>query len=796
MGSIFNNDVPGSSIPPITNNYTAIIDPTVTDDTAAGYEVGSQWVNNTTDSWFVCTDATNGAAVWQSVSAGGTSADLVSVDTSGFTGFLDATTDTSQKVFDKVDTLTDPLLFKGSITVAADFPTSAEVLNGWFYTILANVTDNDATKTNTGDSFVTNDEIAWNGTGWTVIGNAASITASNGLTRTGNDIKLGGSLTGYTLVGGTTNDETLNFMNGDSGLYKNIMSIGSTGADTTLHAWDYNNDWHSELRLHYILGMQLRMTDDVTADYAGLKIPPGVTDYITVEHTNTAFTGLMYSSDISANYSNRSIPDVEYVDGLVSALTASNGLTRTLDDFELGGTLTGATVVAKDSNKMTFNGHGDFEVFTGVMASTITSYLGTNSTSSGFGSFSAAGLNSGVNISTSQMTIVDQNNSKGFQYSNDYSANFTDRSLIDFGAFKSYMGEGLTWDGSEVDIGGTITTDKTIAMSSGSSFNFDMTSGSTFYAGANLGLGNPTVMISAEIDNTFAQSDLAASFSGSSRAGIQNYAEVSEATIYFDVAFGGDSGSALMKAYGFEYGGDYSGRSGVTDRWIPDKGYVTGLAGNGLTYDGSNKINLGTTALTADVEIYGDSGNYYFDLEDLSAFYAFATDGSFESSISADNTGFQLVHNNGTNQYGLYLNPTSGYLVEDNINNKGMIYAGDYESNFTARSLATKQYIDNSLSVRNITTVNTATYDLLVSDYILHVTYTATAAVTSLTLPTAQVVAGRKITIKDAGGSAGTNNITIDTEGAQTIDGAATAVINGNYDYITLYCDGSNWFII
>jgi hypothetical protein len=95
----------------------------------------------------------------------------------------------------------------------------------------------------------------------------------------------------------------------------------------------------------------------------------------------------------------------------------------------------------------------------------------------------------------------------------------------------------------------------------------------------------------------------------------------------------------------------------------------------------------------------------------------------------------------------------------------------------------------------NVTTVNVATYDLLTTDYILNVTYTSIAAVTSLTLPTAQVISGRVIHIKDAGGNAGSNNITIDTEGSETIDGAATLVLSANYESVSLYCDGSNWFI-
>lgn len=52
-------------------NLTATFDPTVTADAAAGYAVGSRWVNVTTDNEFVCLDAANGAAVWKLTTASG-----------------------------------------------------------------------------------------------------------------------------------------------------------------------------------------------------------------------------------------------------------------------------------------------------------------------------------------------------------------------------------------------------------------------------------------------------------------------------------------------------------------------------------------------------------------------------------------------------------------------------------------------------------------------------------------------------------------------------------------------------
>jgi hypothetical protein len=51
-------------------------------------------------------------------------------------------------------------------------------------------------------------------------------------------------------------------------------------------------------------------------------------------------------------------------------------------------------------------------------------------------------------------------------------------------------------------------------------------------------------------------------------------------------------------------------------------------------------------------------------------------------------------------------------------------------------------------------------------------------------------------TVKDESGSASSNNIAVSSEGAETIDGSATDVINLDYESKSYYSDGSNWFIL
>lgn len=64
----------------------------------------------------------------------------------------------------------------------------------------------------------------------------------------------------------------------------------------------------------------------------------------------------------------------------------------------------------------------------------------------------------------------------------------------------------------------------------------------------------------------------------------------------------------------------------------------------------------------------------------------------------------------------------------------------------------------------------------------------------TVTLASAMAEDGAEVLIKDEGGNAATNAVTVDTEGSESIDGATSQSIASNYGVLRLYSDGSNWY--
>lgn len=89
-------------------------------------------------------------------------------------------------------------------------------------------------------------------------------------------------------------------------------------------------------------------------------------------------------------------------------------------------------------------------------------------------------------------------------------------------------------------------------------------------------------------------------------------------------------------------------------------------------------------------------------------------------------------------------------------------------------------------------TTQTAAYTIDASGRQTVVLADATTATFAVTLPTA--VAGRVVVVKKIDSTA--NAVTVETPGAETIDGAANHSLATQYDVVRLITDGTNWFVI
>ena len=90
---------------------------------------------------------------------------------------------------------------------------------------------------------------------------------------------------------------------------------------------------------------------------------------------------------------------------------------------------------------------------------------------------------------------------------------------------------------------------------------------------------------------------------------------------------------------------------------------------------------------------------------------------------------------------------------------------------------------------------STATMTASVDDF--YIGMDSTAGAIELRLPDAAVLTdGHTYIIKDEGGEAGTNNITILASGSQTIDGENSLILESPYASLSLYCNGFDRYYV
>ena len=95
---------------------------------------------------------------------------------------------------------------------------------------------------------------------------------------------------------------------------------------------------------------------------------------------------------------------------------------------------------------------------------------------------------------------------------------------------------------------------------------------------------------------------------------------------------------------------------------------------------------------------------------------------------------------------------------------------------------------DISFSVREYTSTQTLSAD----NYLVLLDCSQTGI--TVTLPAASSHQNRMYTIKKTDNSV--NKVTIDANSTETIDGEKTIELKTQYAYVTIVCDGTEWFII
>lgn len=172
-------------------------------------------------------------------------------------------------------------------------------------------------------------------------------------------------------------------------------------------------------------------------------------------------------------------------------------------------------------------------------------------------------------------------------------------------------------------------------------------------------------------------------------------------------------------------------------------------------------------------------------------------DNSVSPEIILDSTrGAVSIQDNST--------PIAGNLLEVQSNGGGTTYF-EVDANGTSttgniivtgtvdgRDIAADGITLDALSV-SIQEITATPYAVLAGDNILLINVGAN---TSITLPAIASMTSKTVRIKNSGGDAATFNITITPDGAETIDGAGSFILDENYVAIDLIPFGTNWSVL
>ena len=138
----------------------------------------------------------------------------------------------------------------------------------------------------------------------------------------------------------------------------------------------------------------------------------------------------------------------------------------------------------------------------------------------------------------------------------------------------------------------------------------------------------------------------------------------------------------------------------------------------------------------------------------------------------------------GISKYGLLI--LSGYNsgAKDHASSEKIMAFNEEDDALTTMSYET---VADSIYANTTYIAKSATYTVTVADEIIE----CTANSFTLDFPSASGIAGKEWTIKNTG----VGTITLDANGSETIDGAATIQLTTQYESVTVFSNGTNLLI-
>jgi hypothetical protein len=621
-----------------------------------------------------------------------------------------------------------------------------------------------------------------------------TLTYNNGLTKNGDTISWGGTLTG---------DTSVSFGAGRICMLDGGTSCIDIISDCSRLHVENNSTYLRSCQNGSCLGrVSINNTGEISITTNNATTGITITD-------NGAGVGAVYGADYSGSFVDRSLIDKAYVDTCVTASTgaiqANNGLSREGNNIVLGGSLTGDTCISTCGDNLTIGETGNTEqnisILNGDIGLDLEQYFDIGLW---FYDLRLGNINGPepvyLQYADSDFKIVDNRTGTrqtGLEYDADYSANFNNRSLID----KAYVDtcvdsqtsgitsnaitgatNGLSKDGQDVKLGGELTENVTITGTNKTIKIGDENRSMSLVHDTGFGF-NYSTLINTDTGSTESNQLILTRGNqhyGSLSSCCNNGTNTTKFQTHSDCIFMQYCDSSYCKEiklqnnnmiicdsslFGLEYDNDYS--TNFTERSLPDVAYVTGLtstiendvsqaitgATNGLTKTGQDIILGGTLTGTTTID-----GTQILNIN-ISSFNVTGTT-TIESTLTLNSVA-------------------TGSNTDDVLT----ITSGGEVQKISASELGE----DNNRY--DVTGVTNSTVNLDGSEYVVLVNTGSGSVTVNLE---ASPTSGTAVKIKDKG-NALTNNITIDGNG-NTIDGSSSALINTDYGALELVFDGTEWF--